>query len=57
MNETDLGVITNIYLSLFQGMLFWPLVVKEEPVPEGKALEEKVEIVVSTVLGACARVS
>ncbi|MBO9482725.1 hypothetical protein [Salinisphaera sp. G21_0] len=57
MNKTDLGVMTNIYLSLFQGMLFWPQVVKEEPVPEGKALEEKVEIVVSTVLGACARVS
>ncbi|WBA86106.1 hypothetical protein [Endozoicomonas sp. GU-1] len=24
LNETDLGVMTNIYISLFQGMLFWP---------------------------------
>ena len=53
LNETDLSVITNIYISLFQGMLFWPQVVKGEPVPEGRALEDKIEIVVSTVLGAC----
>lgn len=56
LNETDLSVITNIYISLFQGMLFWPQVVKGEPVLEGKALKDKIEIVVSTVLGACERV-
>ncbi len=53
LSEADLGVITNIYISLFQGMMFWPQVIKGEPVPEGKALEEKVEVVVTTVLGAC----
>ncbi|WP_257284326.1 TetR/AcrR family transcriptional regulator [Endozoicomonas sp. SESOKO1] len=57
LNEMDLSVMTNIYISLFQGMLFWPQVVKEEPVPEGRVLEDIVEIVVSTVLSACARVS
>lgn len=57
LNEMDPGVMTNIYISLFQGMLFWPQVVKEEPVPEGRVLEDIVEIIVSTVLSACARVS
>lgn len=53
LQETDLSILTTIYTSLFQGMLFWPQVFEREFIPEGKELEDKIVTVVSLVLGAC----
>ncbi|ABZ76537.1 transcriptional regulator, TetR family [Shewanella halifaxensis HAW-EB4] len=52
LKQTDLRIITNVYTSLFQGELFWPQVIRQSPIPEGKELEEKVETVVMVVLRA-----
>ncbi|HIF9238474.1 TPA: TetR/AcrR family transcriptional regulator [Photobacterium damselae] len=52
LKETNLNLITNIYVSLFQGLLFWPQVMTLAPNAEGKDLTDKVETVVSIFLAS-----
>ncbi|HIF9219342.1 TPA: TetR/AcrR family transcriptional regulator [Photobacterium damselae] len=52
LKETNLNLITNIYVSLFQGLLFWPQVMTLAPNAEGKELTDKVETVVSIFLAS-----
>ncbi|HIF9081490.1 TetR/AcrR family transcriptional regulator [Photobacterium damselae subsp. damselae] len=52
LKETNLNLITNIYVSLFQGLLFWPQVMALAPNAEGKELTDKVETVVSIFLAS-----
>ena len=46
----DAQTISNVYISLFQGLLFWPQVLELSPLPEGSALEAQIEMVVTTTL-------
>ena len=50
----DLQTITSVYISIFQGQLFWPQVLDILPRPAGEELEQKVATIVSTVLRAFA---
>ncbi|HIF9130552.1 TPA: TetR/AcrR family transcriptional regulator [Photobacterium damselae] len=52
LKETNLNLITNIYVSLFQGLLFWPQVMTLAPNAKGKELTDKVETVVSIFLAS-----
>ncbi|KLV08899.1 TetR family transcriptional regulator [Photobacterium aquae] len=52
LKHTDLKTLTNIYVSLFQGLLFWPQVMHLAPTFDGKILEEKIETVVSVLLAS-----
>ncbi|HIF9340555.1 TPA: TetR/AcrR family transcriptional regulator [Photobacterium damselae] len=52
LKGTNLNLITNIYVSLFQGLLFWPQVMTLAPNAEGKELTDKVETVVSIFLAS-----
>ncbi|HIF9108443.1 TPA: TetR/AcrR family transcriptional regulator [Photobacterium damselae] len=52
LKETNLNLITNIYVSLFQGLLFWPQVMALASNAEGKELTDKVETVVSIFLAS-----
>ncbi|USR75122.1 TetR/AcrR family transcriptional regulator [Photobacterium damselae] len=52
LKETNLNLITNIYVSLFQGLLFWPQVMTLAPNAEGKELTDKIETVVSIFLAS-----
>ncbi|HIF9077926.1 TetR/AcrR family transcriptional regulator [Photobacterium damselae] len=52
LKKTNLNLITNIYVSLFQGLLFWPQVMTLAPNAEGKELTDKVETVVSIFLAS-----
>ncbi|MGF1685509.1 TetR/AcrR family transcriptional regulator [Photobacterium japonica] len=54
LKQTELKTITNVYISLFQGSLFWPQVMSISPQAEGSALTEKVELVVSIFLASYA---
>ncbi|GAK87791.1 transcriptional regulator TetR family [Vibrio ponticus] len=54
LKAPDVNTITNVYVSIFQGLLFWPQVLDLLPQPEGALLEEKVDTIVSTVLRAFA---
>ncbi|MGF1908323.1 TetR/AcrR family transcriptional regulator [Vibrio kasasachensis] len=50
----DVQTITSVYFSVFQGLLFWPQVLDLLPLPEDEMLEQKIDIIVSTVLRAFA---
>ena len=49
-----LDLLTNTYLSLFNGMFLWPQVFELQPIPSDKEREDKIEHLVSVVLAACA---
>ncbi len=51
----DLKVVTNIYISLFQGRLFWPQVIERQPVPKGEELKVRVHTIVSAFLNGMER--
>lgn len=50
----DVHTITTVYVSIFQGLLFWPQVLDLLPLPEDEALDQKIDTIVSTVLRAFA---
>ena len=52
MKQTDLNVITTVYTSLFQGSLFWPQVIAQEPNPQGEELKQKIETIIIVLLAA-----
>ncbi|GAL05037.1 transcriptional regulator TetR family [Photobacterium aphoticum] len=54
LKNTDIKVISNVYLSLFQGALFWPQLMTIIPEAEGEVLKEKVELIVSVFLASFA---
>ncbi|OLQ94309.1 TetR family transcriptional regulator [Vibrio ponticus] len=54
LEAPDLTTITNVYVSVFQGLLFWPQVLDLLPLPEGELLDQKVDTIVTTVLRAFA---
>ncbi|KKD59664.1 TetR family transcriptional regulator [Grimontia sp. AD028] len=47
-----LELLTQTYSSLFNGMFVWPQVFDMQPIPEGQDLDEKIEHVVSVVVGS-----
>ncbi|CZF85670.1 MULTISPECIES: TetR/AcrR family transcriptional regulator [Grimontia] len=49
-----LELLTQTYSSLFNGMFVWPQVFDMQPIPEGEDLDQKIEHVVSVVVGCCA---
>ncbi|GAB2657768.1 TetR/AcrR family transcriptional regulator [Vibrio panuliri] len=50
----NVETITNVYMSVFQGLLFWPQVLDLLAPPEGELLDQKVDVIVITVLRAFA---
>ncbi|WP_260259275.1 TetR/AcrR family transcriptional regulator [Vibrio intestinalis] len=44
--------ITSVYISLFQGLMFWPQVLDLNEKPEGAELASKIDTIVSTVIKA-----
>ncbi|MFC5077943.1 DNA-binding transcriptional repressor AcrR [Vibrio thalassae] len=46
----DAQTITSFYLSVLQGLLFWPQVLDLGSKPDEETLQEKVELIVSSVL-------
>lgn len=48
----NLMVMTNIYISLFQGLLFWPQVMNVLPNSEGQVLEDHIDTIVSVFLAS-----
>ena len=42
--------ITSVFMSVFQGQLFWPQVLDLLPMPEGDELEQKIDLVVMTIM-------
>lgn len=50
----DAQTITSVYISIFQGLLFWPQVLDLNSKPEGAELASKVDTIVSTVIKAFA---
>ncbi|WP_194436165.1 TetR/AcrR family transcriptional regulator [Vibrio fluminensis] len=54
LQASDVNTITNVYVSIFQGLLFWPQVLDLLPLPEGELLDQKVDTIVTTVLRAFA---
>lgn len=42
--------ITSVFMSVFQGLLFWPQVLDLLAMPEAEELEQKVDLIVATVL-------
>lgn len=54
LKNADLQTMTTVYVSLFQGLLFWPQVLDISPLAEDEVLMQKVDTIVSTVLAAYA---
>ncbi|KAE8177546.1 TetR family transcriptional regulator [Photobacterium carnosum] len=52
MVDKNIMLLTNIYISLFQGLLFWPQVMNISPNSEGKELEDNIETIVSVFLAS-----
>ena len=52
MIDKNVMLLTNIYISLFQGLLFWPQVMNISPNCEGKVLEDNINTVVSVFLAS-----
>ena len=52
MVDKNVMLLTNIYISLFQGLLFWPQVMNISPNSEGKELEDNIETIVSVFLAS-----
>lgn len=52
MIDKNVMLLTNIYISLFQGLLFWPQVMNILPNCEGKVLEDNINTVVSVFLAS-----
>ncbi|EGU46914.1 TetR family transcriptional regulator [Vibrio ichthyoenteri ATCC 700023] len=50
----DAQTITSVYVSIFQGLLFWPQVLDILPRPKDEELEEKVATIVTTIIRAFA---
>lgn len=50
--DKNIMLLTNIYISLFQGLLFWPQVMNISENCEGKVLEENINTVVSVFLAS-----
>ncbi|ANU36798.1 TetR/AcrR family transcriptional regulator [Vibrio scophthalmi] len=50
----DEQTITSVYVSVFQGLLFWPQVLDILPRPEAEELEHKVSTIVTTIVRAFA---
>ncbi|WP_408901305.1 TetR/AcrR family transcriptional regulator [Photobacterium piscicola] len=50
--DKNVMLLTNIYISLFQGLLFWPQVMNLAPNSEGKVLEDNIETIVSVFLAS-----
>ncbi|MEC6798756.1 MULTISPECIES: TetR/AcrR family transcriptional regulator [Photobacterium] len=50
--DKNVMLLTNIYISLFQGLLFWPQVMNLAPNSEGKALADNIETIVSVFLAS-----
>ncbi|SMY34461.1 Fatty acid metabolism regulator protein [Photobacterium malacitanum] len=48
----NLTAMTNIYISLFQGLLFWPQVMNVLPNSEGQVLEEHIKSIVAVFLAS-----
>lgn len=51
---SDAHTITSVYVSIFQGLLFWPQVLDILPRPKDEELEEKVSTIVTTIIRAFA---
>lgn len=54
LKKADVQTVTNVYISLFQGLLFWPQVLDITEFPQQDLLAQKVDTIVSTVLTAYA---
>ena len=54
LKEVDPILMTGVYISLFQGLFFWPQVMNLDDVPTGEATTSKVNIVTSIFLQAYA---
>ena len=52
MVDKNVMLLTNIYISLFQGLLFWPQIMNILPNCEGKLLEDNIDTVVSVFLAS-----
>lgn len=50
--DKNVMLLTNIYISLFQGLLFWPQVMNLMPNCEGKILDDNIKTVVSVFLAS-----
>lgn len=48
----DIETITNVYVSIFQGLLFWPQVLGILPTPNEEEREHQISIIVNTTLRA-----
>lgn len=48
--DKDVALLTNIYMSLFQGLFFWPQVMELAPPCEGMQVEENINTVVDVFL-------
>ena len=52
LKADEAQTITSVYISLFQGLMFWPQVLDLNEKPEGAELVDKVDTIVSTVIKA-----
>ncbi|KII79627.1 TetR/AcrR family transcriptional regulator [Vibrio renipiscarius] len=50
----DAQTITSVYVSIFQGLLFWPYVLDILPQPEQEELDRKIDLIVTTIVRAFA---
>lgn len=55
IKEVKLEYLSQTYSSLFNGMFVWPQVFDMQTIPEGKALEEKIEHIVSVMMASFCR--
>ncbi|AMG32011.1 TetR/AcrR family transcriptional regulator [Grimontia hollisae] len=55
IKEVKLEYLSQTYSSLFNGMFVWPQVFDMQPIPEGKALEEKIEHIVGVMMASFCR--
>ena len=52
--DKDVALLTNIYMSLFQGLFFWPQVMELAPPCEGMQVDENINTVVDVFLNSFA---
>lgn len=54
LEAVDAQTITSVYVSIFQGLLFWPYVLDILPQPEQEELDRKIDLIVTTIVRAFA---
>ncbi|MFA0414811.1 TetR/AcrR family transcriptional regulator [Vibrio renipiscarius] len=54
LEAVDAQTITSVYVSIFQGLLFWPYVLDILPQPEQEELDRKIGLIVTTIVRAFA---